>query len=62
MRRKGRQQIKRRVGVGNLLAHMKITFGGADVVMPHQFFDRANVDAGFEQMGGERMPAMRRVA
>jgi hypothetical protein len=34
---------------------VQIALGGADLVMPHQFLDRMKIDAGFKQMGCERI-------
>ena len=40
---------------GVVLAHMQIAFRGADMVVPHQLFNRMEINATFDQVGGKGM-------
>ncbi len=59
----GRQQFERRGRAGQTRARqMEVAHRRADVAVSEQALDGVDIDAGFEQMGGEGVPPMPRSA
>lgn len=50
------EQVEWRIGLGHLLAQMQVAGCRVDLVVAHQGADGMDVDARFQQMGGERVP------